>query len=236
MKVYKKGKAVKVTANFKSTEFDCKGSGCCTETVIDESFVKQLQTFREYLNVRLGEGVSININSGYRCEKHNRDIGGSSTSKHCKGRAADIIVKQNGKTVDAKRVCCLAQDFGFDGIEYIDSGALHVDNRGYEWRTYQMSRTYFDVADFWKWTKLKREANPYKFTAVSVKKGSKGESVCYVKYALYALGLFPKTYKVTNKYCGNGTVKAIKAFQKKYGLTVDGKFGPACVRKLKEIW
>ena len=29
IKQYEKGKAVKLSANFKSTEFDCHGKGCC---------------------------------------------------------------------------------------------------------------------------------------------------------------------------------------------------------------
>jgi len=35
-------------------------------------------------------GRSININSGFRCEKLNKAIGGSGKSQHCKGEAADI--------------------------------------------------------------------------------------------------------------------------------------------------
>ena len=35
-------------------------------------------------------GGPIRINSGYRCEKHNTEIGGVSKSYHLKGMAADI--------------------------------------------------------------------------------------------------------------------------------------------------
>ena len=31
---YRKGQAVKLSANFNSSEFDCKGGGCCSETII----------------------------------------------------------------------------------------------------------------------------------------------------------------------------------------------------------
>lgn len=234
---YKKGKPTKLTTNFKSTEFDCKGNGCCSTTIIEHDFIKMLQHFRNYLNVRIGPNVTITVNSGYRCEKHNSEIGGSITSKHCWGKAADIIVKKSGTVLDAKRICCLAQDFGFNGIEYIDSGALHVDNRTGKWHTRQVSRKYYDVSDFYKWSGLKREKIPFNYSE-TVAKGSVNESVCYVKYALYSLGYFSESNApdVKNKACGNGTVKAIKAFQKAYGLKVDGKFGPACHKKLKEIW
>jgi hypothetical protein len=32
---YSKGQGVQLSKNFKSTEFDCHGKGCCTETLID---------------------------------------------------------------------------------------------------------------------------------------------------------------------------------------------------------
>lgn len=41
----------------------------------------------EPLRVKLG--ASINISSGYRCERDNTAIGGVNTSQHCKGQAAD---------------------------------------------------------------------------------------------------------------------------------------------------
>jgi hypothetical protein len=34
----------------------------------------------------------ITINSGYRCKKLNRSIGGATTSQHCLGQAADFII------------------------------------------------------------------------------------------------------------------------------------------------
>ena len=40
--------------------------------------------------IRKRVGKPININSGYRSPKLNTAIGGSTTSAHCKGQAADI--------------------------------------------------------------------------------------------------------------------------------------------------
>ena len=40
---YRKGQAVKLSANFNSSEFDCKGGGCCSETIINPQLVKYLQ-------------------------------------------------------------------------------------------------------------------------------------------------------------------------------------------------
>ena len=57
-------------------------------------------------------GKPIQVNSGYRCPKHNLTVGGATQSQHMKGEAADVapmsgdtselermveIIKQNGK-------------------------------------------------------------------------------------------------------------------------------------------
>lgn len=43
---------------------------------------------------------SVTINSGYRSPVLNRKIGGSTTSQHCKGQAADIKLKDMRKVYD----------------------------------------------------------------------------------------------------------------------------------------
>ena len=45
--------------------------------------------------IRTGLGHSITINSGYRCLQVNERIGGSPTSQHCKGEAADCLLSAN---------------------------------------------------------------------------------------------------------------------------------------------
>ena len=66
--VYTKGKPTKLSKNFNSTEFDCHGVGCCTETIIDTKLVDYVQRIREHF------GVPVKISSGYRCAKHNKKI------------------------------------------------------------------------------------------------------------------------------------------------------------------
>jgi hypothetical protein len=39
---YNKGKATQLSTNFKSTEFDCHGNGCCSTTDIDPELIKFL--------------------------------------------------------------------------------------------------------------------------------------------------------------------------------------------------
>ena len=36
---------------------------------------------------------AYNINSGYRCEAHNKVVGGSPNSQHLLGKAADIVIQ-----------------------------------------------------------------------------------------------------------------------------------------------
>ena len=51
IKTYKKGTAVTLSTNFKSTEFDCHGSGCCSSTKVDEKLVEYLQKIRDHFGM-----------------------------------------------------------------------------------------------------------------------------------------------------------------------------------------
>ena len=66
---------------FKIEEFACS---CCGKNKIDTQFVKKLDDAR-----RLAK-IPFIITSGYRCEKHNKEVGGKADSAHLKGVAADI--------------------------------------------------------------------------------------------------------------------------------------------------
>ena len=79
-----------MTKNFSIGEFECK-CGCIMPDDVLYNIVKlvnQLQTIRDIIK------TPIQINSAYRCEAHNKSIGGSSkNSQHILGKAADIVVK-----------------------------------------------------------------------------------------------------------------------------------------------
>ena len=47
--------------------------------------------------VREAYGKPIHVNSGYRCEKHNKAVGGVPRSQHMVGEAADIHCYDNAK-------------------------------------------------------------------------------------------------------------------------------------------
>ena len=80
---------MKLTENFSLSEFECK-CGCKMPKDVFENvkmLAIHLQTFRHTFN------APITINSSYRCVEHNRSVGGSVTSQHLLGKAADITIK-----------------------------------------------------------------------------------------------------------------------------------------------
>ena len=120
---YNKGEVVQLSTNFKSTEFDCHGKDCCTITSVDPKLVELCQNIRDHF------GVSVNINSGYRCEKHNAAIGGSGKSRHKSGQAADIRVTD----VKPAQVAEYAEQIGILGIGLYETDSdgyfVHIDTR-----------------------------------------------------------------------------------------------------------
>lgn len=88
VKSYKRSEKLQLAKNFKLDEFKCK-CGKCDPILVDEALVTWLQKIRDHF------GKSVNINSAYRCAKHNADpkVGGSKSSHHLKGKAADIRVE-----------------------------------------------------------------------------------------------------------------------------------------------
>lgn len=73
----------KLSANFQVREFICS---CCGAEGIKDDMVFHLQMTHDLLPLHR---VMI-ITSGYRCGKHNKDVGGKETSSHPKGLAVDI--------------------------------------------------------------------------------------------------------------------------------------------------
>lgn len=111
---------MKLTENFNIEEFKCN---CCNAlpplTKEFLSFVNMLQRVRNLI------GKQLIITSGYRCEKHNRNVGGASGSYHLLGLAVDI------KCVSSDDRLLLVDNLlkvGFRRIG-ISSSFIHVDTR-----------------------------------------------------------------------------------------------------------
>lgn len=109
---------VQITSNFRVREFTCKDG---SDTIfVSTELVKVLQQIRTHF------GKPVTINSAYRTAAHNRTVGGSPTSQHLYGLAADIVVQD----VAPKEVARYAETVlgGMGGIGLYDWG-VHVDVR-----------------------------------------------------------------------------------------------------------
>lgn len=105
----------RIADNFNLREFACK---CCGAVKIDSELVQRLQFLRDRIK------RPITITSGYRCQKHNREVGGAQNSYHTQGLAVDIVVENYG----LEELANLAKAMGFKGIGiYKTGGFLHLD-------------------------------------------------------------------------------------------------------------
>jgi len=95
-------------------EFNCP---CCGKNEMNQLFIDTLRVAREYSN------TPFVINSGYRCEKHNKKIGGVSSSTHIVGAAADIHCTESRQRA---LILCGLLEAGFSRIG-IAKTFIHVD-------------------------------------------------------------------------------------------------------------
>tara|TARA_Y100000310_G_scaffold317410_1_gene370267 strand:+ start:679 stop:1083 length:405 start_codon:yes stop_codon:yes gene_type:complete len=122
-----------ITQNFSRSEFACN---CCGELELDFDLPIQLQKVHEALSASLGgRRIRININSGYRCPKHNTAVGGSTRSQHLSGKAADIecfVLNDGGdwQRIHPDEVAVRAEEFFHDGGLGYYNTFTHVDTRG----------------------------------------------------------------------------------------------------------
>ena len=91
----------------------------------NSEIVNNLKKLVEYILDPLREryGKPIHVNSGYRCDALNKAVGGSKTSQHRYGLAADITA---GSKFENRRLFILAQklDLPYDQL---------IDEKGYSW-------------------------------------------------------------------------------------------------------
>ncbi len=104
---------------FQKSEFTCK-CGCGLNNM-DLKLVKIVDDIREYF------GQPCIVNSGTRCIRHNKKVGGVPNSRHLNGKAIDIYVKGiSGTTLLAYARQLVSQ--GRLRYTYLIGGnAIHVD-------------------------------------------------------------------------------------------------------------
>ena len=83
--IFKKGKKEQLTKHFNLSEFECKcNDQYCRITIIDLRLTRSLEALRLLID------QPMIVNSGYRCNSHNKAVGGTVDSRHLQGQAADI--------------------------------------------------------------------------------------------------------------------------------------------------
>ena len=111
-----------ISRNFSRKEFACKGIDCCEQSApVHPDLVEGLQQLRDLA------GVALRVNSGFRCNKHNRKIDGSQESFHTLGMAADIACEE----LTPRQIAALAEriDVFCQGGIGVYVSWVHVDVR-----------------------------------------------------------------------------------------------------------
>ena len=231
IKTYKKGDNQKIATNFRAREFDCRGTGCCTTTLIDERLVQYLQQIRTHF----GKPVHL---TAYRCRTHNaRTPNASPNSRHIYGQAADFHIDGVAPAEIAK----YAESIGIKGIGLYDT-FVHIDtreNKSFWYSHAQQYRATFGGAPAAEKYPLEQFIRDVQRVTGSEEDGKAGPETigntptvsCYVNRThpvvefvqkrLYALG-----YTQVGKADGTAGPmfdEAIKAFQHDNGCTEDGE-------------
>lgn len=108
---------VRVSKDFVLREFECKDGS--HQVVLKRDLLDKLQRLRDLA------GLPVVVTSGYRNPAYNLKVGGSPTSRHLRGEAADIQIPG----LSPQQVAELAEKVGFNGIGVYDT-FTHVDVRG----------------------------------------------------------------------------------------------------------
>lgn len=80
-----------LTENISRHEVACKCG--CGKADINPEVLGMVQDACYHFTDMLSRRVVLDINSGCRCDKHNKYVGGSKNSQHLKGNAMDIKIR-----------------------------------------------------------------------------------------------------------------------------------------------
>ena len=115
---------------FKQEEFACKCKQCSPKYMDGEGWVQpMLLVYLDQLRAMVGK--PLYVNSGYRCPEHNLNIGGSPSSQHKLGKAADLRYPKDFSHTAFIEMC---QEVFSKGGVGIYPTFVHVDVRGYKAR------------------------------------------------------------------------------------------------------
>lgn len=112
-----------LSEHFKDTEMQCKDGN--KELLYAPNLLSVLEEIRNHFN------SPVIINSGYRTPSWNAKCGGASNSYHCKGMAADIVVKRHSSKKVAEYASKIMHNTGAV-IRY--TNFVHIDVRDEPYR------------------------------------------------------------------------------------------------------
>lgn len=241
---FEKGRSDKISKNFQYKEFDCHGQGCCSTTIIDEKLVEYVQQIRDHF------GKPVTITSPYRCEVHNRRVGGATKSYHMRGQAADIVVQG----VSSREVAKYAESIGILGIGLYETSKdgyfTHIDTRTTKSFWYGQSgqpRTTFGgtpttttpstpttsipTSQPTEPSTYHKSSNKYTVKLLYLQKGDIGRDVQILQELLKIRGYNIET---SGKF-DTLTYNAVIDFQKKTRMRADGIVGSQTMEKLLTV-
>lgn len=238
---FKKGDSAQISKNFQYKEFDCHGKGCCSTTIIDEKLVEYVQRIRDHF------GKPVTITSPYRCEVHNRRVGGATKSYHMQGKAADIVVQG----VPSREVAKYAESIGILGIGLYETSAdgyfTHIDTRttkSFWYGQNEQPRTTFGGTPTTApaapsapaikpntQSVYHKSSSKYNVKLLYLQKGDRGRDVQILQELLKIRG-----YNVeTSGEFDTLTYNAVVDFQKKTKIDADGIVGSQTMEKLLTV-
>lgn len=159
---YKYNNKTQLSKHFNVQEFKCKCGGK-HNIIIDDEIVPLLEKLMKEIN----SDYAI-IVSGYRCEKHEKAVGGNGGKDYShSGYAVDIDFydKKGGKKIDSKNVVLKLEDLGHVyGIGYRCGGVqtrTHIDTKHRKWygdEKYSMTASIGN--SFYTYLKVEKEVIP----------------------------------------------------------------------------
>ena len=241
---FEKGRSDKIAKNFQYKEFDCHGQGCCSTTIIDEKLVEYVQQIRDHF------GKPVTITSSYRCEVHNRRVGGATKSYHMRGQAADVVVQG----VSSREVAKYAESIGILGIglyETSDDGYFtHIDTRttkSFWYGKSEQPRTTFGgtptttvsstpttptpTPQSAESSTYHKSSSKYTVKLLYLQKGDRGRDVQILQELLKIRGYNIETSGKFDTF----TYNAVVDFQKKTNISADGIVGSQTIEKLLTV-
>ena len=117
---------------WKREEFACNGKNCCGSSApVAIALVWGLQSLSEKVDGWFSDGKHhpMRCNSGFRCKRHNAEVGGVEDSQHTYGTAADIVPPKGMTPQQLASMANTIPVFHQGGIGTYPT-FVHVDIRG----------------------------------------------------------------------------------------------------------